>query len=803
MTGAGVLPRVHVGIPGFDALVHGGLPEGRSTLVAGSTGTGKTVFGLQFLAAGASRGDAGVLVTFAERPEDMIANAASFGWDLDGLVREGRLAIVDATPEEETIVSGRFDLGGLAARIENALEEVGGKRLFLDPIDALFEEFSAVAEVRRAFAAMLRTLRPLSVTTLIAAERPSEDDLLTRYGAEEFVVDNVVLLRNVRAAERRRRTAEVLKLRGADHHKGEFPFVIDPDAGMEIVPFSPIEGEASGSAERISLGNADLDAMCGGGMYRDSLMMVTGATGTGKTLIGLSFMEAGIAAGERALYLSFEESRWQLERNAAAWDMDLKTSQPGRQVEFISRYPARLGLEDLLVEIKHAVEEVEPTRLVLDSMTAIEHNSPAKAFREFSVGLSGYLKGRGVATMMTTTLPNLLGGDHATDLYLSTIADAILALRYFDLESEIRRAALVLKVRGSQHAKEMYEYEIRETGLHGPRTGQGRARHPGRPGAARGRVVQRRRGHRTRRVTSKRDPRPPPAIAAAIGRDNLLTVINRNADGMLVIDRDGVILLANPAAGRLLGRSADDLIGTTFGAPLTLEAATDIDVIAAGTPTTAELRVVEIDWHGAPAFLASLRDVTDRRRAEEVLARVGAQHEAIALMGKDAVSGLAPDALLGVGAMHIRRVLDADFAAVLVIPPEGSELQLVASAGEHGAPGLLGAPARGSQPEFTLGASAPVVMNDPRGDARFAAWPPRTASAATVLMHDGELRFGVIEAGFRRARRFEPDEITFLQSVANLLAAAVARYRTERQLHHQALHDPLTGLPNRTCSSTG
>ncbi len=139
-------------------------------------------------------------------------------------------------------------------------------------------------------------------------------------------------------------------------------------------------------------------------------------------------------------------------------------ARPGA-CKIVSRYPARLGLEDLLVELKHTVEEFEPTRLVLDSITAIEHNSPAKAFREFSVGLSGYLKGRGVATMMTTTLPNLLGGDHATDLYLSTIADAILALRYFDLDSQVRRAVLVLKVRGSQHASKMHEYEILETGM--------------------------------------------------------------------------------------------------------------------------------------------------------------------------------------------------------------------------------------------------------------------------------------------------------------------------------------------------
>ncbi|MBA2637702.1 MAG: circadian clock protein KaiC [Solirubrobacterales bacterium] len=500
MTPANGPGRTAVGIPGFDELVHGGLPRGRSTLLAGSTGSGKTVFGLQFLAAGARMGESGVLVTFAERPDDLIANVESFGWDMSGLVREGRLAVVDATPEEGTVVTGHFDLGGLSARIAHALGEVDGKRLFIDPIDALFEEFSSVHEVRRAFAAMLRELRPLGATTLIAAERPSESGQVPRYSAEEYVVDNVILLRNVRADERRRRTVEVLKLRGADHHKGEFPFVIDERAGIEIVPFSPIESGGAGSPERISLGNAELDAMCGGGMYRDALMMVTGATGTGKTLIGLQFMVAGIEAGERVLYLSFEESPWQLERNAAAWGMDLRTAESAGRLEIVSRYPARLGLEDLLVDLKHMVDELKPTRLVLDSITAIEHNSPAKAFREFCVGFSGYLKGRGVATMMTTTLPTLLGGDHATDLYLSTIADSILALRYFEVESQVRRAVLVLKVRGSQHASTMYEYEILETGMsvvgpiegiRGILTGAAQATTPsgnGRPPAAGGRL---------------------------------------------------------------------------------------------------------------------------------------------------------------------------------------------------------------------------------------------------------------------------------------------------------------------------
>jgi circadian clock protein KaiC len=462
------MERLQTGIPGLDALALGGVPQGRTTLLTGTTGSGKTVFALQFLAAGVNLfGQPGVLVTLEEPPQELIANMGSFGWDLSGLVDSGQIAVVDATERGEEVVSGGFELGGLSARIAHAVEKVGAKRLVVDPLDALFLDFGDAREVRKALRGTARSLRPLGVTTVMTAERVADDGPFTRFGAEEFVADNLVVLRNSLEQERRRRTLEVVKFRGYQHRKGEFPFVIDPVTGIEVVPFSVIEGErreTAASADRISLG-PPLDAMCGGGVYRDTVLLVTGATGTGKTLLGAQFTQAGLDAGERVLFLSFEESSSQLARNVGSWGMDFAAPTREGRLRIVSRYPERMGLEDLLIEIKREVEEFLPGRVVIDSMTALEHNAPARQFREFGVGLSGYFKRRGVAALVTTTLEPLLGGESATGVALSTVADAIVALRYLELDGQLRRGMLVVKLRGQAHDRTIQEYEISDAGI--------------------------------------------------------------------------------------------------------------------------------------------------------------------------------------------------------------------------------------------------------------------------------------------------------------------------------------------------
>jgi len=160
--GRAVLERLEVGIPGFDLIALGGIPRGRSTLLTGSAGSGKTVFAVQYLVAGIERyEEPGVLVTLVETPADLTRNVRSFGWDLEGMAAEGRLAFVDASPsttDEEVVETGEFDFLALLARIKHAVQSVGAKRVAIDSIDAVFLHFADHTAVRRELGRLIATL---------------------------------------------------------------------------------------------------------------------------------------------------------------------------------------------------------------------------------------------------------------------------------------------------------------------------------------------------------------------------------------------------------------------------------------------------------------------------------------------------------------------------------------------------------------------------------------------------------------------------------------------------------------------
>ena len=465
---ASTVTKIPTGITSFDVIAKGGLPLGRTTLVSGTAGSGKTVFATQFLAAGIERGEPGVFVTFEEAAQDIRMNMLGFGWSLPQWEAEGKLAVVDASPDPsvDTVESGGFDLAALLARVGHAVKRVGAKRVAVDSLGAVFSQFADHAIVRRELFRIASALKGMGVTALLTSERVDEYGGIARYGVEEFIADNVMVLRNVLDGEVRRRTVEILKFRGTDHQKGEYPFTIMAGEGVIVIPLSAIELRQRSSNVRISSGSAELDEMCGGGFFRDSVILVSGATGTGKTLTVTQFLQGGAERGERGLLLAFEESREQLFRNASGWGVDFEGMERDGTLKVVCDYPEIMGLEEWLIVIQRAVQEFKPQRVAVDSLSALERVGSMKAFREFVIGVTSFIKQQEITGLFTSTTSTLMGGPSITDAHISTLTDSIILLRYVEMFGEMKRGITVLKMRGSIHDKGIREFKIDQKGMH-------------------------------------------------------------------------------------------------------------------------------------------------------------------------------------------------------------------------------------------------------------------------------------------------------------------------------------------------
>lgn len=462
----GEIERVDPGITGIADLAHGGLPRSRLTLVAGTAGSGKTVFCTQFLAGGVAKGEPVVFATFEERPDAVRRNVRSFGWDIERWEKEGLWMFVDASPDfgQDTFMLGEYDLSPLVERVEHAVRSVGAKRVAMDSVGSLLAQFEDPRPARLALFQLASALEEMGVTSVITAERIDDYGPVAQYGFEEFVADGVVILRNALEGEKRRRTAEILKLRGGSHMKGEHLFTLKPGQGIVVVPQVASEFEFTSSKSRVSSGNAALDQMLRGGFFEKSLILVEGPTGSGKSLVTAQFTNGGALNGERTLLHSFEEGRDQLLRNAEEWGIDFAGLEDKGNLVIVAEAPETHSLEDHLLRLKEGIEEFKPDRVAIDSLTALQRISTVRTFREYLLGLAFHIKSQALVALMTMTTD--VPKSSVSDLHVSTISDTIMLLHYVGVGGEIRRGINVLKMRGSDHDKSVREFTIDGSGMH-------------------------------------------------------------------------------------------------------------------------------------------------------------------------------------------------------------------------------------------------------------------------------------------------------------------------------------------------
>lgn len=456
------IPKLHTGIEGLDGLLLGGIPEGRATLVTGRSGTGKTVLGIQIAANLASQGIPTVMIAVEETLEDLVANGDALSLGVSELVAAGTLLIADVSRLDGiTLISGDYDVAGLTHRISALVGQSGARAVVLDSATALFSPRPPQDLLRSQFFQLVIALRKMHLTSVIIAEAEVDYGQMTTLGVEDYVCDLAIILRNIVDGTRRRRTIEINKYRRSSHYKGEYPCTITP-RGLAVFPVDTSQTLAATSdVERFSSGVAGLDEMTCGGWLRNSIIIVRGPTGSGKTMLAGLYARAGALRKERVVFYGFEESCGMLLRNYREIGMDLQPAIDSGLLRVICRYAEATSLEDLLVDLRVELEELRPSLVVIDSISSIEHSSSDQGFRQFTVGLASILREHGRTALLTQTV-GAAGIDGAP--YLSTIADAILTLDYavgFNLNREMR----VLKTRGSAHASNPYRLSIESGGL--------------------------------------------------------------------------------------------------------------------------------------------------------------------------------------------------------------------------------------------------------------------------------------------------------------------------------------------------
>jgi circadian clock protein KaiC len=458
------LKKLETGVPGLDVLTLGGIAEGRSTLIAGKSGTGKTVVGLQIASNLARQGVPTIVIAIEESAEDLIDSGDTLGLGMSKLVRAGTLTFADITKPMDgpTLVSGEYDLYGLTHRIQALAKQTNARALVLDSATALFSPRPPQETMRSQFFQLVHTLRQLNLTSVIIAEAPGDYGPLTTMGVEDYVCDLTIILRNINDGGRRRRSIEINKYRRSAHYKGEYPCTITT-RGIAVFPLDAKELPDQ-NVERYSSGVEGLDAMTHGGWLRNSIIIVRGPTGSGKTMLSGLYARAGAARGERVVYYGFEEPRPILLRNYREIGMDMDPFIRAGTLKVICRYPEATSLEDLLVDLRLGLEELEPSLIVLDSISSIEHASSEKGFRQFMIGVASILREHGRSAMITQTVATSEMAEH-TAPYLSTIADAILALDYSTEGYDLDRQMRVIKMRGSHHEQHPFRLFIEPGGL--------------------------------------------------------------------------------------------------------------------------------------------------------------------------------------------------------------------------------------------------------------------------------------------------------------------------------------------------
>jgi len=461
------LHKCLTGIKGFDQITEGGLPKNGTTLICGGAGSGKTILGLDFLIKGASNYDEpGLFMSFEETEEELYKDVDSLNLDLKGLVKQKKILLEHVVLERKDILESDFNLEGLLIRLEHGIDSIGAQRVVLDSIESLFAGITDVGILRVEIKRLFRWLKEKHVTAIITGE-PGQASY-TRHGLEEFITDCIIFLDNRVSEQVSIRRIRVIKYRGSNHGTNEYPFLIDAETGLSVIPITSAGLGQPGTAKRVSTGIPPLDKMFqGGGYTKGSTVLISGTAGTGKTSLAAAFAVERCKRGERCLFLSYEESSGQLVQNMSSIGIDFKPLLDKGLLKIVSTRPSLFGLELHLLDLYKLIEDFKPSSVVLDPLTSLIGEGSQREIQSMVTRMIDLLKSKGITGFFTSLVSSSEKNQAHGEVGVSSLIDTWIVVRELEEEATKRRirGLYIVKSRGMGHSSDVHQLILSDDGI--------------------------------------------------------------------------------------------------------------------------------------------------------------------------------------------------------------------------------------------------------------------------------------------------------------------------------------------------
>jgi circadian clock protein KaiC len=455
------------GIKGFDEITEGGLPKNRTTLVSGNAGSGKTLFGIDFLIKGATDfNEPGILLSFEETEDEIFKDVASLNMDLQGLVLSKKILLEHVILEHKDIQEADFNLEGLLVRLEYAIDSIGAKRVVLDSLESLFASVTNIGILRLEIKRLFRWLKDKQVTAIVTGES-GQNSSYTRHGLEEYISDCIILLDNRVRDQIATRRIRIVKYRGSKHGTSEYPFVID-NKGLSVIPITSAGLEQPGTDKRVSTGIPSLDKLfTGKGYTKGSTILTSGTAGSGKTSIGAAFAIESCKRGERCLFFSYEESAGQLTQNLKSIGIDFAPWIEKGLLKIVAIRPSFLGLEMHLLNVYKLIESFKPKSVVVDPLTSLVGEGDEREVSSMLTRMIDLFKSRGITTFFTSLVSANFKSNTSGEIGVSSLIDTWIVVRMVEDEEGRRRTReiFIVKSRGTNHNNDVHKFTMSDDGI--------------------------------------------------------------------------------------------------------------------------------------------------------------------------------------------------------------------------------------------------------------------------------------------------------------------------------------------------